>query len=45
MVPIHETNSYDVKNCRSIYDLAENRKKHFTERVDVGIVINCYSYG
>jgi hypothetical protein len=45
MVPIHETNSYDVKNYRSSYDLAENRKKRFTERVDAGTIVNYYSCG
>jgi hypothetical protein len=32
-----------VKNCRSIYDIAENHKKRFAERVTVGTTRNCFS--
>jgi hypothetical protein len=45
MVPIHETNSHDVKNYHSIYDIAENRKRRFVEHVAVGTIGNCFSSG
>jgi hypothetical protein len=43
--PIHETNSHDLKNCRTIYDLAENRKKRHMDRINAGTTGNCFSCG
>jgi hypothetical protein len=41
--PIHETNTHDLKTCRTIYDLAENRKKCFAECIAAGTIGKCYS--
>jgi hypothetical protein len=43
--PIHETNSHDLKTCRTVYGLMETRNKCFTERGTMSNVGNYYSCG
>jgi hypothetical protein len=43
--PIHETNSHDLKTCRTVYGLTESRKKRFTGRGVAGNIGNYYSRG
>jgi hypothetical protein len=43
--PIHETNSHDLKTCRTVYGLAETRKKRLAERGTADNADNCYSCG